>query len=111
VLEIARTISAIFAHSWTEVLLPGPPGPEKIGATPWSTPKPFVVDMVAAEIDVGYRPVTRYPKAVQDVCSWLVEATRKRDWREVLPEWAVGYLEEKFDYAAEDAYLAALVHS
>ena len=108
VLEISRTISGVLGHSWSEVLLPGPPTPEKVGATPWSTPKPFVVDMVAAEIDVGYRAVTRYPKAVEDVCSWLVDATRDRDWRELVPEWALGYLEEKFDYATEDAYLASL---
>jgi nucleoside-diphosphate-sugar epimerase len=111
VIEIARTIARIFDHSWTELLLPGPPTPDKVGATPWSTPKPFVVEMVAAEIDVGYRAVTRYAKAVEDVCSWLVETMRDRDWREVLPERAVGYLEEKFDYAAEDAYVAAMTGS
>lgn len=108
VLEISRTIAAIFQHEWAEVLLGGPPTPAKVGATPWSTPKPFVVDMLAAELDVRYRPVTRYEKAVEATCRWLVDATRDRDWRELLPDWAVGYLGEKFDYAAEDAFLEAL---
>jgi nucleoside-diphosphate-sugar epimerase len=107
VLEIARTVAAVFEHSWAEVLIEGPPGPGKLGGTPWSTPKPFIVDMLTAELDLRYRPVTRYAKAVEETCRWLVDATRDRDWREVMPD-AAGYLGEKFDYAAEDAYLESL---
>jgi nucleoside-diphosphate-sugar epimerase len=108
VLDIARTIAAIFEHEWVEVLLPGPPAPGRVGATPWSVPKPFVVDTTAAEIDLAYRPVTTYERAVRATCEWLVEATRERDWRDVLPDWAVAYLADRFDYAAEDEYLAGL---
>jgi nucleoside-diphosphate-sugar epimerase len=109
VLEIARTIASHFEHEWTEVLLPGPPAqPGSVGATPWSTPRPLVVDTLAAEIDLAYRPVTRYEKAVRPMCDWLVGVTRDRDWHEVFPERGVAYLDEKFDYAAEDAFLETL---
>lgn len=108
VLEIARTIASALEHEWVEVLLPGPPAPSKVGSTPWSVPRPFVVDMLSAEIELAYRPVTRYEKAVGDVCEWLVEVTRDRDWREVLAQPAVAYLSDRFDYAAEDALLETL---
>lgn len=108
VLEIARTIAEIFAHAWTEVLLPGPAAPGKVGATPWSVPRPLVVDMLSAEIELAYRPVTTYAKAVRSTCEWLVETMRDRDWREVLPEWAAAYLADRFEYGAEDAFLETL---
>jgi nucleoside-diphosphate-sugar epimerase len=104
-LEISRAIAAALDHEWEEVLLPGE-AQGTVGQTPWSVPDshPFVVAMTAAEREVGYRPVTRYPEGVQVACEWLVEATRGRDWREVLTSHA-RYYGELFDYDAEDAYL------
>jgi nucleoside-diphosphate-sugar epimerase len=106
-LEISRAIAAALDHEWTEVLVPG--GPDGVvGKTPWSVPDshPFVVDMSAAERDVGYRPVTAYRDGVRGACAWLVEATRGRDWRDVLPFHA-RYYGDLFDYEAEDAFLRA----
>jgi nucleoside-diphosphate-sugar epimerase len=105
-LEISRAIAAALDHEWTEILLPGEPD-GVVGRTPWSVPESlaFLVDTSAAEREVGYRPVTDYPKGVRVACEWLVEATRGRNWREVLPSHA-RYYADLFDYAAEDACLA-----
>jgi nucleoside-diphosphate-sugar epimerase len=107
-LEISRAISAALEHERLEFLVPGEPE-GVVGRTPWSVPdsNPIVVDMEAAEREVGYRPVTTYPAGMRAACEWLVEATRDRDWRDVLPGHA-RYYGELFDYAAEDEYLAAL---
>jgi nucleoside-diphosphate-sugar epimerase len=105
-LEISRAIAAALDHEWSEVLLAG--GPEgNVGETPWSVPdsRPCVADMSAAERDVGYRPVTTYRDGVRAACEWLVEATRDKDWREVLPSHA-RYYGELFDYHAEDHFLS-----
>jgi nucleoside-diphosphate-sugar epimerase len=106
-LEISRAIAAALEHEWTEILLSGAPD-GKVGETPWSVPDthPFVADMSAAEREVGYRPVTGYPDGVRAACEWLVDATRGKDWREVLPTHA-RYYGELFDYDAEDAALRA----
>jgi nucleoside-diphosphate-sugar epimerase len=105
-LEISRAIAAAMAHEWEEVLLPREPD-GRVGQTPWSVPDshPVVVDMSAAERDVGYRSVTDYRSGVGAACEWLAEAMRGKDWRDVLPGHA-RYYGELFDYAAEDAYLA-----
>ena len=49
VLEIARAIAAAAGHSFDEVLLAEPAVSGELGQTPWSTPKPFLVDMAKAE--------------------------------------------------------------
>lgn len=102
-LEISRAVAAAVGHEWDEVLLSG--APEGLGRTPWSVPDshPFVVDMSAAEREVGYRPVTDYRRGVRAACEWLVEATRGKDWRDVLPSHA-RYYGDLFDYAAEDEH-------
>jgi nucleoside-diphosphate-sugar epimerase len=106
-LEISRAISEAMRHEREEFLVPGEPQ-GVVGRTPWSVPEanPFVVDMQGAEREVGYRPVTSYRRGVRAACEWLVEATRDRDWRDVLPGHA-RYYGELLDYAAEDEYLAA----
>jgi nucleoside-diphosphate-sugar epimerase len=102
-LEISRAVASAMGHEWDELLLPG--APKGVGRTPWSVPDshPFVVDMTAAERQVGYRPVTDYRHGVRAACEWLVDATRGRDWREALPSHA-RYYGDLFDYAAEDEY-------
>lgn len=107
VVEIARAISAAMDWQWSEVLLPDPPADGRPGATPWSVPKPFVLDMTEAEIVLGYAPVTTYESAVPATCEWLKELTANRDWREVLPGSA-RYMAEDFDYDAEDALVTRL---
>jgi nucleoside-diphosphate-sugar epimerase len=106
VLEIGRAIASALDHEWTEVLLPGPEE-SNVGDHPWNAPYPFVVDMVESVIELGYRPVTTYERAVEKTCRWLVDATRDRDWREALLS-SVRHLEPMFDYAAEDAFLTRL---
>jgi nucleoside-diphosphate-sugar epimerase len=105
VLEISRRVAAAVGHEWTEVLLPQPEGRGAVGNTPWSAPKPFVVDMSAAAREVGYEPVTTWNDAIDRQVEWLVEATRDRKWQEVLPRGAE-YLQ--FDYEGEDALVRDL---
>ena len=104
VLEISRAIASALDHEWTEVLLPAPGEPCE---SPWTGPRPFVLDMTEAEFEVGYRPVTRYERAVRAACEWLVEHARGRPWQEVAPSLAQ-HKATSFDYEAEDELLAAL---
>ena len=104
-LEIVRTIGAAMQHPFAEVLLPEPPARGDVGATPWSVPKPLLVDMRKAERELGYGPATTWADALPRQVEWLVEATSHRDWREVLPRGAE-YL--RFDYDAEDEVVRAL---
>jgi nucleoside-diphosphate-sugar epimerase len=105
VLDICRRVAAAVGHEWTEVLLPRPEGRGSVGNTPWSTPKPFLVDMSAAAREVGYEPVTTWSDAIDRQVEWLVEATRDRTWQEVLPRGAE-YLQ--FEYEGEDALVKDL---
>jgi nucleoside-diphosphate-sugar epimerase len=111
VLEIARAIATALGHEWAEILVDRPadrkPGEWVVGGTPWSVPRPLVGDMTAAELDLRYRAVTTYPKAVKATCEWLVEATRGKNWPEVLPGTAE-YMSDAFDYEAEDALIESL---
>jgi nucleoside-diphosphate-sugar epimerase len=105
VLEIARVIGDAAGHEFDEVLIPEPSARGEIGQTPWSTPKPLIVDMSKAERELGYRPATTWAEALPRQVEWLIAATRGRDWREVLPRGAE-YLQ--FDYEGEDALVAGL---
>ena len=104
VVEIARAIGAAAGHPFEEVLLPQPKGRGEVGQTPWSTPKPLLVDMSKAERELGYQAATTWMDALPRQVDWLITATRDRDWREVLTRGAT-YL--TFDYDAEDAVAAA----
>lgn len=66
---------------------------------PWAAPFPVVVDVRAAERELGYRPVARYAEAVRATVEWLLDGGAQRDWSGT-------YLERFFDYAAEDEMLA-----
>ncbi|HEX6490068.1 MAG TPA: NAD-dependent epimerase/dehydratase family protein [Gaiellaceae bacterium] len=107
VLEIVRAIAGAMEHDWAELLLPRSQGLEGPGETPWSVPKPVVLDLSEAELQLGYRPLKSYERAVPRTIEWLVEATRRRPWEEVLPGTARN-LPQAFDYEAEDALVAGL---
>jgi nucleoside-diphosphate-sugar epimerase len=93
-LEICEAIGAALDHEFEPVLLPA----DEVD-NPWAVPRPLVVSMEAAERELGYRPVTTYPDAVRETCSWLVaELARGRSWDGT-------YLEPMLDYAAEDDVL------
>jgi len=102
VLDIARTIGRTAGHDFGEVLVPEPAARGEVGQTPWSTPKPMLVDMSKAERELGYRPATTWADALPRQVEWLIAATQGRDWREVLPRGAQ-YLQ--FDYEGEDAFV------
>jgi nucleoside-diphosphate-sugar epimerase len=108
VLEISRMIAARMEHEWEEVLLPGAPHNEIVGASPWGVPRPWVMDMAEAELQLAYRPVTTYARAVGPTVDWLIETTEGRDWRDVLPVAAEVYA-KLFDYEAEDEFIRGLV--
>jgi nucleoside-diphosphate-sugar epimerase len=95
--QIAQRIA-----DFTEILLADD---AQVGLTPWSVPKPFLVDMSKAERELGYRPVTTWADAIGSQLDWLIDATHDRDWREVLPRGAQ-YL--RFDYDAEDELVRSL---
>jgi nucleoside-diphosphate-sugar epimerase len=105
VLEISRAIGETAGHCFEEVLLAEPAARGDVGQTPWSASKPLLVDMTKAELDLGYRPATTWAEALPRQVRWLIEATRDRDWREVLIRGA-DYL--KFDYESEDEFVAHL---
>ncbi len=111
VLDIARAIADALGHEWAEILVERPPdrrrGESFVGDTPWSAVRPLVADMTAAELDLRYRAVTTYPKAVKATCEWLVEATRGKEWPEVLPRTAE-HMADAFDYRGEDALIQGL---
>lgn len=79
--------------------------PPTVGATPWSVPAPFMLDMSAA-LAFGYRPVTAYEEAVGAMCKWLADLSPK-DWRAAFPGLAA-YSNGQFDYAAEDVFFHSL---
>jgi nucleoside-diphosphate-sugar epimerase len=108
VLDISRRVARVLGHDWTEVLLPRAEGRGAIGNTPWSAPKPFLVDMSAAQRELGYEPATTWSDAIDRQVEWLHEATRDRKWQEVLPRGAE-YLQ--FDYEGEDALVRELARS
>jgi nucleoside-diphosphate-sugar epimerase len=111
VLDIARAIADALGHEWAEILVDRPSdrrrGESFVGDTPWSAVRPLVADMTAAELDLRYRAVTTYPKAVKATCEWLVEATRGKEWPEVLPRTAE-HMPDAFDYRGEDAFIEGL---
>jgi nucleoside-diphosphate-sugar epimerase len=97
-LEICHAIGNALEHEFEPVLLPA----DEFG-NPWGVPpqSSLIVSMEAAERELGYRPVTRYPDAVQETCAWLVgELERGRSWEG-------SYIEASLDYAAEDEALAS----
>jgi len=96
-LEIARTI----ARQLGESAAPG------LGATPWDSPHPVVLDTTAS-LELGYKPVGDYAATVADEVDWLFDVYRAGDPDGLLPAADDEFFAEYFDYAAEDAYLTGL---
>jgi nucleoside-diphosphate-sugar epimerase len=106
VAEIASAIDAVMGVETETVLVDGPPASEVVGDTPWSVPHPVICDMSAARRELGYEAVARYAEALPDTVAWIERHLAGRDWREAYPKMAQAY-GDLFDYAAEDAWLAA----
>lgn len=104
-LEIARTIARQLGHAWREVPL-DESAPEGLGRTPWDAAHPVVLDTSAA-LRLGYKPAGDYAATVADTIDWLYDLHRAGDPHGELPTSQDPYFARFFDYAAEDAYLAA----
>ncbi|RCG28418.1 NAD-dependent epimerase/dehydratase family protein [Streptomyces diacarni] len=111
VAQIAELHDEALGWECETVLMDGAPPADapSVGLTPWSLPHPLVLDMSAAERELGYRPVTTYEQALPETVEWLADHIRGRDVAEALPRLAAAYepLERLFDYAAEDRWLAS----
>jgi nucleoside-diphosphate-sugar epimerase len=99
--EVARAICAYAGHEPEELLLPGPPQ-AGVGASPWSAPRPFVLDCGGLVRELGYRPVTTFREGVGRTCRWLESTVDRNRWEQTLPRLAA-YPLSLFDYQAEDA--------
>ena len=106
VAEIGALIARRLDYDGRLVKLPEQRDPPVVGRTPWSVPRPFVLDCRAA-LDLGYAPATRYGEAVESLCDWLVESASDGDWKDRFPVLAA-YRWNLFDYAAEDVFLARM---
>ncbi len=99
--EIGGFIAEAMGHHWDLVGLPKHPE-GTVGATPWSVPRPLLIDTGKAEA-AGYSPATSYADAVAELCLDVVERTRGRAWQGAFPG-LVAYGDPWFDYAAEDTW-------
>ncbi|MFD3726159.1 NAD-dependent epimerase/dehydratase family protein [Streptomyces sp. NPDC058671] len=106
VAEIGAAIDGVMGAASETVLIEGPPPEGIVGLTPWTSPHPVVYDMTAAERELGYRPVVSYAGSLPETVEWLTGHLAGREWREAFPGLAK-YGVDFFDYAAEDAWLAA----
>jgi nucleoside-diphosphate-sugar epimerase len=96
VADIGRAIMDIMGVRAELVGLPDVPSyPPKLGATPWSIPRPMVCAGAAEAI---------YAQAVEPAVRWLVDNIRRDDWREQLPQLAA-YPDSYFDYRADEQAL------
>jgi nucleoside-diphosphate-sugar epimerase len=107
VLRIARAVWQTVRPTATDVLMPGGPPTPNVGESPWTAPRPMVLDMTQAGSELGYAPLTDYEAAVVETCTWLRETTEREDWKDVLPDLA-RYPGNLFDYDAEDKFLRQL---
>ncbi|GAA1371993.1 NAD-dependent epimerase/dehydratase family protein [Streptomyces beijiangensis] len=109
VAEISAAVDGVLGVRSELVTFEGKPVDGTVGATPWSGENPVVLDMAAAERELGYRPVTSYADSLPVTVALLAERLRGKDWREAFPDMARTYDPhlDLFDYAAEDTWLAA----
>jgi nucleoside-diphosphate-sugar epimerase len=105
VAEIGAWIDEVLGHHSEPVLVEGEPPAPGVGETPWSVRHPIVVDMSAAERELGYRPATGYRESLPGTVEYIVDRLTGRDWRDAYPAMARMY-GDLFDYAAEDRWLA-----
>ncbi|MGW2015183.1 NAD-dependent epimerase/dehydratase family protein [Streptomyces sp. NPDC001927] len=105
VAEIGAAIDAVMGVESETVLMEGAPE-DTVGLSPWTAPHPVVFDMGAAERELGYRPVVSYAESLPATVAYLSRRVAEQEWREAFPG-LVKYGVDFFDYAAEDAWLAA----
>lgn len=98
--EIAWAILDAMGLEAELVGLPDERYPPTAGVTPWSVPL-----LLASASASGHAPVGSGREFVPTAIRWLVEATRGRDWRAVLPVLAA-YPRDLFDDDADDRAVA-----
>lgn len=103
VAEIGRCIADHLGYGGTFVGIEDAGYPPAVGASPWSTPRPFLIDNRAA-LEIGYKPVVSYAKAVAETCDWLSGIADRAPWPDLFPVLA-RYPRDLFDYANEDLFL------
>jgi nucleoside-diphosphate-sugar epimerase len=74
-----------------------------IGSSPWSTPRPYVIDCTAAKA-LGWDGGEEYAIAVKDTARWLLTFESNSNWSEQFTSFA-NYPNDPFDYTAEDNWL------
>jgi nucleoside-diphosphate-sugar epimerase len=104
VAEIAATIAQHMGYEGQIVEMPGDDYPATVGRTPYSVPRPFILDVRAAG-KLGYAPAATYADAVKLTCNWLVETASDGDWLERFPWFRPP--PDLFDYREEDRLLGA----
>ncbi|MDR1534970.1 MAG: NAD-dependent epimerase/dehydratase family protein [Planctomycetota bacterium] len=98
--EIGEIIASALGYPGRFVPVDSNARPSGVGATPWSIPKPMVLDFSGAE-RLGGGLAATYKGTAGIICRWLVETASAGDWRERFPVLA-SYPRDHFDYAAED---------
>ncbi len=105
VAEIAAAIAQHLGYAGEILGIDDLSYPPPVGRSPWSVPRPFVVNSSAAQA-IGYSPATSYAGAVGAICDGLVSEAGNGRWKDRYPILAA-YPRNLFDYAAEDTFLAA----
>jgi nucleoside-diphosphate-sugar epimerase len=106
VAEIAAAVDSAMGVTSRVVTVPGEPV-DGVGLTPWSVPRPVVLDMQRAADELGYVAPGGYAQTVGACVEWLAEASSGRDWREAFPGFVrMEAMGDFFPYAAEDEFLA-----
>lgn len=99
VLEIGEAIASLLGRG-CEFLVPDGAPRDGVGQTPWSVPRPMIIDGMKAANEANLAAVT-YGAEARDSVQWLRDLN-PADWRAAFPQLAA-YPWELFDYAAEDA--------
>ena len=96
---VGETIAAVMGR---EVLFVDAGGEGLVGRTPWSVPRPFLIDSAKAMVD-GYTPAATY--SPQAAVQWLADHA-SGGWRAAFPQLAA-YPYDLFDYDAEDRFFSS----
>lgn len=102
VMEIGQAIFSACGIDARLLPIDTPAYSTRVGATPWSVPKPFTIAVGKAR-SIGYKPVGDYRATVAETCAWLMDQP-VADWQLRFPQLAA-YPFELFDYEAEDRFL------
>ena len=106
VAQISAAVDAAMGARSRVVTVPGDPV-DGVGLTPWSVPRPVVLDMTRAADELGYVAPGTYQETVGACVDWLVRTAAAQEWREAFPGFVrMEAMGDFFPYAAEDAFLA-----